>query len=866
MTRLDLGIGARLALGFGVVLAIVVVTLGSTFAWYHQLERLQRHQAEGMELSRGAAALEVAVLDRAVATRRFAITRSVEHFDAAAAAAQEARRALSELERRGAVPGRGAEDAAVLLESFLVSGDRFLERVKDGADATALLQPEAEMTTRRDRLAAAVKRLEGTIEAELGRASASASAAREALVLRTILAAVLALLAAASVATLTTRAVRTPATELVSAARALADGDHGPALALAPPAPAAPGPRPAVRDELRELARTFASAAAALKERERRLSSDARLSRALAATIEPESIARDALSEVVGYAGAELGAVYLADEGSLRPIATFALPAEAAGRGEGLPAQVVVSGTTLRVNAIPAETPFRVRFGFDEVPPRSLVATPLPFQGRTMGVLLVGSVRELGDAAAEFVEAAAPRLAIALQSALAHRRAVHLAAELQDRNERLQAQNEEIQSQSEELQAQSEELQAQSEEIQAQNEELLAQNEELNRSGAELRRGREELARVDQLKDEFLAALSHELRNPLASISAAVQQLDCADAERGGKRRATIAHQTRRLARIVDDLLDVTRINKNKLELRRAPVDAARIVADAVDAAAHAFAGAGVELVATTGEPVPVHADAARLEQVVENLLSNAQKFTPPGGRVQVSVEREETDAVIRVRDDGIGMPPDVRARVFDLFFQGARAAGRHQNGLGVGLSLVKRIVEMHGGTVTCASEPGAGTEFTVRLPAAPPGTEVTAAPVRPGRRDARPLRVLVVEDNDDFAFLLEDALTGWGHAVTLVHRGEEGLALAAAGGYDVILLDVGLPDLDGYEVARRIRQAAPAPRAPIVAMTGYGRPEDAARAAEAGFDVHLVKPVDLDRVEALLAELGARGASLARG
>jgi PAS domain S-box-containing protein len=372
-----------------------------------------------------------------------------------------------------------------------------------------------------------------------------------------------------------------------------------------------------------------------------------------------------------------------------------------------------------------------------------------------------------------------------------------------------------------------------------------------------------EVREADRRKDEFLATLAHELRNPLAPIRNGLEVLKSpgADAVTAAAVRAVMERQLQHLVRLVDDLLDVSRVMRGKVELRKARVDLADVVARAVetarpalDARRHDFAVEG------PGEPLILDADPVRLAQVIGNLLTNAAKYTDPGGRVRLSVRREGGAAVLRVRDDGIGIPPEILPQVFELFVQADHATTRAQGGLGIGLTLVKSLVEMHGGSVAAHSDgPGKGSEFTVRLPLAAGAVPEAAAGVRngsaaipaAGTRAAR--RVLVVDDNVDAAESLALVLRLGGHAVRVAHNGPRALELAGAERPEIVFLDIGMPGMDGYEVARRLR-ASGAAGTVLVALTGWGTPEDRRRSAAAGFDHHLVKPVEIDEVQRLLA------------
>ena len=364
------------------------------------------------------------------------------------------------------------------------------------------------------------------------------------------------------------------------------------------------------------------------------------------------------------------------------------------------------------------------------------------------------------------------------------------------------------------------------------------------------------LAEADQRKDEFLAMLAHELRNPLAPVLHALELLrlargDPADIEVA---RTVLDRQIRHLVRLVEDLLDISRITWGKIALRNERVELVRIVATAEEIARPQLEIRRHRLtIALPPEPVWLDADATRLAEVLANLLDNAAKYTPEGGSIWLTAERAVTQVVIRVRDTGSGMSPQVLARAFDLFAQGEAPLDRPHGGLGIGLTLVRRLVELHGGRVTAASEgPGLGTEVTLWLPvAAAPAARPEPVAAAPGRGERR---LLVVDDNLDAAESLALLLRAQGHEVRRAHSGPEALEIARDFMPEVILLDIGLPGMDGYEVARAVRADGVLARCHVIAVTGYGRDEDRRRSSEAGFDHHLVKPVTLAALQAVLA------------
>jgi signal transduction histidine kinase/ActR/RegA family two-component response regulator len=384
-----------------------------------------------------------------------------------------------------------------------------------------------------------------------------------------------------------------------------------------------------------------------------------------------------------------------------------------------------------------------------------------------------------------------------------------------------------------------------------------AEREQLLRREQEARANAEAASRA---KDEFLAMLGHELRNPLGAIANASRLLEHPriDAETAQRAREVISRQVEHLGRLTDDLLDAGRAIMGKIVLERQPLDLAAVVSRALGTL-QAAGRLGAHRVERELEPVWVNADYTRVEQIVVNLVGNAVKFTPAGGTITVCVKPQSEEALISVRDTGVGMPPELGDRVFDLFVQGDPALDRGQGGLGIGLTLVRRLAELHGGSVTAASEgPGRGSEFTVRLPAiAPPATARRAEPHVAGA----PARdILIVEDNEDAADTLRQLLELSGHRVRVERDGVAGLEALRAGAPDIALIDIGLPRMDGYELARRIRSANDGRRAPLlVAVTGYGLPEDRQRALAAGFDDHLTKPVDVNALARLLARATGR-------
>lgn len=377
----------------------------------------------------------------------------------------------------------------------------------------------------------------------------------------------------------------------------------------------------------------------------------------------------------------------------------------------------------------------------------------------------------------------------------------------------------------------------------------------------ELRRRADDLAEEARRKDEFLAMLAHELRNPLAPMHNAVQIIrsSCGSNRTVEQAGDIVDRQVQHMVRLVDDLLDMSRISQGKVQLRKERIDLASVVVRAVESARPLIDSRKHELtLSVVPTPVWLEGDPTRLVQIVGNLLNNAAKYTDAGGQVWLTAAREGDEAVVRVRDNGIGIRAELLPRIFDLFVQSDRTLDRSEGGLGIGLTLVRSLVELHGGQVTVSSDgPGQGSEFVVRLPALPvsattlqPDLPADAAhPIPPSARR----RILIVDDNVDSAVSLALLLRLKLHDVRVAHDGRAALQEARSYRPEIIFLDIGLPGMDGYEVARGLRQGNGEERMVLVAMTGYGQDEDRRRSQEAGFDGHLVKPVDLTVLEELL-------------
>ncbi|MFO0910870.1 MAG: ATP-binding protein [Isosphaeraceae bacterium] len=364
------------------------------------------------------------------------------------------------------------------------------------------------------------------------------------------------------------------------------------------------------------------------------------------------------------------------------------------------------------------------------------------------------------------------------------------------------------------------------------------------------------LREADRQKDEFLAMLAHELRNPLAAVNNAVRVLRLSPDE--PKREwagGVVERQVRQLVRLIDDLLDVSRISSGKIRLRRELVDTRTVVENAVESVRPLVEARGHALtVAVERVELPLFADTTRVEQIVLNLLTNAAKYTEDGGLIQISARREDHEAVIVVRDNGMGIPPEKLPEMFRLFAQGDRSLARSEGGLGIGLTIVQKLAEMHGGRIEAHSDgPGRGSTFTVRLPLAlKPDSAPTDDRPRP-TSTGKGTRILVVDDNADTAAAMVQLLSMLGNHVISADNGPEALDSAHAFHPDLILLDIGLPGMDGYQVAQALRKDASLDQTVIIAVSGYGQEDDRRRSQAAGFDHHLVKPVDFDQLLSLI-------------
>jgi len=368
------------------------------------------------------------------------------------------------------------------------------------------------------------------------------------------------------------------------------------------------------------------------------------------------------------------------------------------------------------------------------------------------------------------------------------------------------------------------------------------------------------LSQADRRKDEFLAMLAHELRNPIASIANAASLVKASpDPECHTWAASVIDRQIRQLAHLIDDLLDVSRITKGKIRLRQQIIDCALVLDRSCESVRPLVRERNHELICNYPHgSLWVNADPTRLEQILLNLLTNAAKYTPAGGRISLSAVLEEAEIKIDVIDNGMGFAPERLPEMFELFAQGERSIARSEGGLGIGLTIVQKLVELHGGRVEAHSDgPNLGTVFTVHLPASPAPVCATASPAATASEniDSAGKRILIVDDNIDSAQGLARLLARVGHQISIAHDGPQALNLVHQDVPEAIIMDIGLPGMDGYEVARRIRHEESQAAILLIAVTGYGQEEDRQDALSAGFDHHLIKPVDLVELKRLLAE-----------
>jgi signal transduction histidine kinase len=876
----DLSIGQRLVLGFGALLLLLGSVIVFAFVMLGRNDAVQREFTDEVLARRDRAiAVERALLGSAVSVRAYILAPTRERLERHESARRGVRAALHAIVALPKDPE--AERLFVALESdveeYLARQAELLEQASSGLSS----DDEQRLAYDRERALDSIRAFTDLKQARADRVLATMAERRTRTRQALVVVLFVAVLAALALAWVVTESIRVPVRRVSAAAAALERGDWTRTLALVTSRPgAATGSK--AHDEVATLERALGAAAVSLDQRTRRLAADGRVAAAAAASLDMAEIAREVLNAIVEHVGAEVGVVYRRnpDAGTLVPLVAHALPATLPSlvAGDGLPGQAVSARRTLVVSDIPHDTPFSVRLGYDASPPRTVAAVPVTFGPDILGAIVVATLRDMPPDEVAFLESAATQLGTGLQNALAHEHIERLLADLREtnrqieeqsellrtRNEELQAQSEEIQTQNEELQAHHEELQAQNEEIQAQSEELHVQGEELRdrnmvleRLAVDLEAHAARLAEADAQKNAFLGMLAHELRNPMAAMTVSLQILRASPpaTDRAERARAVIDRQLQHMTRLIDDLLDVTRISRGKVTLNRERLDLVDVVRSCRDDQQATFDGRHVQLeIDAPAGPVWVHGDRTRLCQVVNNLLHNAAKFTPEGGdvRLRLSADHGAGEAIVVVTDSGIGIDPQLLPRLFEPFSQGPTTLARTGGGLGLGLALVKTLVELHGGRAEAHSDgAGRGAQFVVRLPLQAASHDVPAGAATP--LSVRSWRMLLVEDNADAAWSLREALALDGHDVRVAGSGAEALAAAREFHPELVLCDIGLPAMDGYELARRFRADEALRSTRLVALTGYASESDRSQASLAGFDGHLAKPLRMDELARLL-------------
>lgn len=842
----DWSVARQLAVGFTGLILILVGLLGTVFHLHSRVRQAERTFVVEIKPGREQAErLQRAIMYVGLNLRSYFLRGNPAHMARFRQAVEEARRAS-----HGLTIGMDGEEGPLSLRV-----DRYLAKSLDAVERRAHgpipLADEVELVTMREELVEEVRQLANQHESRARAAVRRMATLREQVWQGVLGASLLALLGFVSTGISMARSLRRSTLELLSTATAVTGGDWRPALALVPPSG---DQSPPPRSEMGRIARAFGVMAWHLERRERRLLTEGEIARLAASSLDPASFGEPSLRKVLEYLGVEVGVLYLWDEVAEVLVPAFCHAVESEARplalGSGIPGQAAASRRTVVLRDIPRDSAFRVRLGYDEAPPKSVVATPIIAHDQLFGVLLVASLRELEQEDFAFLERAASQLGVGLANAKAYRTTQTLLEEVRERSELIQAQNEQLQAQNEEIQTQSEQLQAQQAEIQA-------QNDELKQRAGELERQAEQLRKVSERKTEFLGVLAHELRNPLAPIVNGLYLLGRADVGVEKRRRAlsVIERQVEHLTKLVDDLLDVTRIARGKVSLELRPLDLVALVRACVEDQRGAIEARGLQLQVELPEgEVLVEGDRTRLSQVVGNLLHNAAKFTDAEGWIAVRLRARHDEVEVQVADSGIGIEPSLMEQLFTPFVQGTTHLARNSGGLGVGLALVRSLVALHGGTVSAYSEgAGRGTEFTVTLPRlhAPAGS---GQPRNDAREPPRSRQVLLIEDSKDAAETLRAVLELQGHRVTVAHSGADGLRLAFELEPEVILCDLGLPVLNGYEVAARVRAEPRLAHVLLVAVSGYASHSDRRRAAKAGFDHHLAKPLVLDQIQQIFA------------
>jgi signal transduction histidine kinase/CHASE3 domain sensor protein len=709
---MNISIRGRLASGFGLVFVLAGIGLAISLLQTRRMNEMERRRAQVVAPAVQAVNdLTRAYLREGIALRSYALDQSPQartRFEQLIAQGRLARVRLSRL-TQDPTTRTLIDDLSSVAEQYDLEAERFERLIDTGVPANELHTAELQLDKIRSHLLDDLARLEQSEMASQRTAEDAAARARRRIVDGLLLVALLTFGVGGLSAILTTNAVRRPAARLLDAARALGRGDYAPARALAP----ATGMERHFRDELRELAAAFGTMAVTLDRRQAQITASSSVSRRLASSIDPESVAEGALGVLAEWSGLQVGVVYLARNDRLEPLARHATPrgVDTLGLHEGIPGEAAASGRTIIVADVPADTPFQLRFGVDQLAPRTVLAVPMYFEAELVGVLLLAGLRTVDAETIAVIEQCARQLAISLRNALAHEEVQRLARELEERNVQLRAHVEEVQAQNEEIQAQNEEIQSLSEEIRAQNESLKQHNDVL--------------AESDRQKDELISVASHELRTPLSALTMSSQLLlrrleraepTAVDTMKSDADR--ICKQVQRLSGHVDRLLDFSRARMGRLELRPATMDLAAALRDLVN-----------EMRVRSPERklvLDIDADALRgewdrgyLDQVFMNLIENAIRYSPSGGDVKISAGIVAGELRVAVRDEGIGIPAAAMERLFNPYFRHPEARQIAQSGMGIGLYVTRQIVSAHGGRIWADSEPGCGSTFTVALPLA---------------------------------------------------------------------------------------------------------------------------------------------------
>lgn len=876
----DVSFGQRLALGFAVLALFVIALVLVAFVGQHREAREQQAlRQQAVLMARAVDDLGRSVLATTAALHSFHLRPSPANRQQVLDRAAQARQGIDALvaEQPGQ-PESGLGRFQTTLSGHLDQVEDMLARIS--ADQSA--HTGQAVTGLTVAMADAVLAFDSVQADRAAEALASASRLQGRAARSLLWGGLLILVVACSFALLVVLSIRRPAHSLLTVARALAAGDRRPALALKRWAESGLVAR---RNEILLLGKAFGDAADAIERRERRLSADGRVARATAAGFDREHMAAAALAAIGDGMHAEVGAIYVEPAGRrpLQAIASYGLSRDRPGIQAGLALvqqaherrqRVVVDDLDGRSPEADARSGQTAAGGHPGPALRSAIAMPLMFQDRLHGVLLLVSRNRFDDDWLAFLEPAALQLAIGLENVASYERVQRLLDEVRERNDK----------------------------IQNQNRLLLGNKNTLEQQNRRLREQSDALAEADQRKNQFLSALAHELRNPMAALSAGLEIISQRglDHSRARAALAVVCRQSAQLGRLVDDLLDITRISRGKIVLRTEPVDLAAIVRACADDNQALIQARALQLeLDLPAQPLPMEGDPARLRQVVGNLVINAIKFTHTGGRITVQARvagEQGRQLELIVQDTGIGMSAELIGRLFQPFSQGVLPLDRSSGGLGLGLALVKSLVELHGGTVQAHSAgEGRGSRFRVCLPrvaakadaGSPPAAIVPAdanadaasVPERYAETRAAAdadgaasgaaevvaessLHIVIIDDNADVGQMLAAMVALDGHQVSNAHTGPEGLALMARVKPDLVLCDIGLPGMDGYEVARTVRADPQLKDTLMVAVSGYAMPRDRRMALAAGFDRHESKPLTRERFRAVLSVLTPRPAA----